>query len=120
MKILGICGGVRLGNWYAAAALVQDWQLVGAAEEERFTRAKHAPGTLPTYAIRALLKRAKINIRDVDCVVFPGRTYVNMKARLQSYFQFAFGHAPRIELLDHPLCHAASVYRGSGFADALV
>jgi carbamoyltransferase len=120
MNILGICGGVRLGNWDAAAALVQDGQLVGAAEEERFTRAKHAPGTLPTYAIRALLKRAKINIRDVDCVVFPGRTYVNMKARLQSYFQFAFGHAPRVELLDHHLCHAASVYRGSGFADALV
>jgi carbamoyltransferase len=120
MIVLGICGGIRLGNWDAAAALVRDGQVVAAAEEERFSRAKHAPGCLPTYAIRACLKQAGVTIRDVDCVAFPGRTYVNMQARLQSYFRFAFGHAPRVELLDHHLCHAASAYRVSGFRDALV
>ncbi len=120
MNILGINGGIRIGNWDAASALVQGGQIIAAAEEERFTRAKHAPGSLPTNAIRYCLKQAGITIRDVDCVVFPGRTYINMRSRLESYFRHIFGHAPRIELLDHHLCHAASAYRASGFSDALV
>ena len=55
MNILGICGGIRLGNWDAAAALVVDGGIVAAAEEERFTRVKHAPGNLPTHAINYCL-----------------------------------------------------------------
>jgi carbamoyltransferase len=120
MIVLGISGGVRLGNWDAAAALVRDGQVIAAAEEERFTRIKHAPGSLPTYAIRACLHQANVDIRDVSCVAFPGRTYVNMRSRLEAYFRYVFGHSPRVELLDHHLCHAASAFRASGYADALV
>jgi carbamoyltransferase len=120
MIILGISGGIRLGNWDAAAAIVQDGQLVAAAEEERFTRVKHAPGCLPTYAIRACLKQAGLTIRDVERVVFPGRTYANMDQRLGDYFRHVFGYAPPVELLDHHLCHAASAYHASGFDSALV
>jgi carbamoyltransferase len=120
MNILGICGGIRLGNWDAAAALVQDGTVVAAAEEERFTRVKHAPGCLPTHAIRFCLREGGIDIRDVDLVVFPGRTYHNMRERLADYFRFAHGHAPAIELCDHHEAHAASAYHTSGFSDALV
>ena len=120
MNILGICGGIRVGNWDSAAALVIDGKIVAAAEEERFTRVKHAPGNLPTQAIRYCLDEGGLDIRDVDAVVFPGRTYRNMKDRLSDYFHFAHGHAPRVELCDHHEAHAASAYYTSGFSDALV
>jgi carbamoyltransferase len=120
MNILGICGGIRVGNWDSAAALVVDGRLVAAAEEERFTRVKHAPASLPTNAINYCLREGGLDIQDVDVVVFPGRTYRNMKERLSEYFRFAHGHAPRIELCDHHEAHAASAYYTSGFPDALV
>ena len=120
MNILGICGGIRVGNWDSAASLVVDGKIVAAAEEERFTRVKHAPGSLPTQAIRYCLDEGGLDIRDVDAVVFPGRTYRNMKDRLSDYFHFAHGYAPRIELCDHHEAHAASAYYTSGFSDALV
>ena len=120
MKILGICGGVRIGNWDSAAALIVDGKLVAAAEEERFTRVKHAPGSFPTNAILYCLAEYGIGIRDVDLVVFPGRTYKNMTERLAEYFLFAHGYAPRIELCDHHEAHAASVYFTSGLSDALI
>lgn len=120
MNILGICGGLRAGNWDSAAALVVDGKLVAAVEEERFTRIKHAPGSFPTNAIRYCLDHQGIAIEDVDIVVFPGRTYKNMRERLSDYFSFAFGHVPRIELCDHHEAHAASAYFTSGMSDALV
>lgn len=120
MNILGICGGVRLGNWDSAAALVVDGKLAAAAEEERFARVKHAPGNFPTHAIQYCLEQQGISIRDVDIVVFPGRTYKNMKERLASYFVFAHGYTPPIELCDHHEAHAASAYFTSGLTEALV
>ena len=84
MNVLGISGGVRLGNWDSAAALIMDGRIIAAAEEERFTRVKHAPGALPTNAIRYCLDEGRIDIRDIDVVVFPGRTYRNMRDRLQT------------------------------------
>lgn len=120
MKILGICGGIRLGNWDAAAALVVDGKVVAAAEEERFTRVKHAPGNLPTNAVNFCLAQGRLDIRDLDLVVFPGSTYVNMRERLTEYFGFVHGHKPAIELCDHHQAHAASAYFTSGLPDALV
>lgn len=120
MKILGICGGVRMGNWDAAAALAVDGRLVAAAEEERFTRVKHAPGNLPTHAIRYCLHAGHLRIQDVDAVVFPGVTYRNMASRLREYFRFVYGYEPPIELCDHHEAHAALAYLGSGFDEALI
>jgi carbamoyltransferase len=109
-----------MGNWDAAAALVVDGRVVAAAEEERFTRVKHAPGNLPTHAIRHCLRQGGLRIQDVDLVVFPGITYRNIEARLREYFLFVHGHEPKIELCDHHEAHAASAFLGSGFDDALV
>jgi carbamoyltransferase len=120
MKILGICGGIRIGNWDSAAALVVDGKVVAAAEEERFTRVKHAPGNLPTRAINYCLEAGGLDIHDIDAVVFPGRTYKNMVARLTEYFKFAHGHAPKIVLCDHHEAHAASCFYTSGLKESLV
>lgn len=109
-----------MGNWDAAATLAVDGQVVAAAEEERFTRVKHAPGNLPTHAIRYCLRAGGLRIQDIDLVVFPGITYRNIEARLREYFLFVHGHAPKIELCDHHEAHAAAAFLGSGFDEALV
>ncbi|MCC7518858.1 MAG: carbamoyl transferase [Verrucomicrobiae bacterium] len=109
-----------MGNWDAAAALAVEGRIVAAAEEERFTRIKHAPGNLPTHSIRYCLRAAGLRIQDIDLVVFPGITYRNIEARLREYFLFVHGHAPKFELCDHHEAHAAAAFLGSGFDEALV
>jgi carbamoyltransferase len=95
--------------------------VVAAAEEERFTRVKHAPGCLPTMAIARCLNTAGIGLGDVDVVVFAGASYINMATRLRSYLRHTFGHAPRrVELVDHHHAHAASAFYSSGEASALI
>ena len=120
MYVIGISSGIKHGHHDGAAVLLQDGQLIAAAEEERFTLAKHARGELPRGAIDFCLKQAGISIRDVDWVCSPLKTYTNYDRRLAEYFKFQFGHSPKIELYDHHLCHAASSYYGSGFSEATV
>lgn len=120
MKVLGISGGVRSGNQDGAAALLIDGKLAAAAEEERFNGVKFANGLLPRQAARYCLREAGLDIRDLDAVVFPGKTYVGFRELLERFFRFQFGHSPPILLVDHHRAHAASTFYGSGFDDALV
>ena len=53
----------------SAAALLQDGELIAAAEEERFSRRKHDNG-FPSNAIDFCLKQAGILGQDLDYVVF--------------------------------------------------
>jgi carbamoyltransferase len=53
----------------SAAALVEDGRIVAAAQEERFTRKKHDAG-FPAHAIRFCLDAAKVDLDDIDHVVF--------------------------------------------------
>jgi carbamoyltransferase len=65
MRILG------LSNMRdAAAALVENGQIVAAAEEERFLRIKHVTA-LPFHAIRFCLQSAGVRLEDVDAVAVP-------------------------------------------------
>src|SRR4051812_43074439 len=77
----GASGGAILGiNAYhgdASAALVVDGELVAAAEEERFTRVKHAAG-FPARAIQYCLQAAGLGPGDLDYVAVPR----NPRARL--------------------------------------
>jgi carbamoyltransferase len=120
MYVIGISSGIKHGHHDGAAVLLRDGELVAAAEEERFTLAKHARGELPRGAIDFCLKQAGITIRDVEFICSPLRTYTNYSQRLTDYFKFQFGHSPKIELYDHHTCHAASSYYGSGFREATV
>ncbi|MFA6036446.1 MAG: carbamoyltransferase N-terminal domain-containing protein, partial [Candidatus Micrarchaeia archaeon] len=70
MYVLGIAGlGLEerstLGH-DPAAALLKDGEIIAAAEEERFTRVKHAPGYFPYNAVKFCLSRAGIGIEEVD------------------------------------------------------
>src|SRR3954468_1069887 len=120
MYVIGISSGIKHGHHDGAAVLLRDGELIAAAEEERFTLAKHARGELPRGAISFCLKQAGITMRDVDWICSPLKTYTNYTQRLTEYFKYQFGHSPKIELHDHHLCHAASSYYGSGFSEATV
>jgi len=63
--ILGISG------YYhdSAACLVQDGNIVAAAQEERFTRKKHDP-SFPRNAIRYCLGEGNISLGNVSYVAF--------------------------------------------------
>ena len=120
MVILGICGGIRSGHHDPAAVVYRDGKLVAAAEEERFLRIKHSEGRLPESAIRFCLSQAGLSIRDVDCVAYGYATVPGMDQRLKNYFNLKFGYCPEIRLIRHFMAHAASAFRVSGFADAMV
>jgi carbamoyltransferase len=53
----------------AAACIVRDGEILGAAQEERFTRQKH-DRNFPTHAVSFCLKRAGAKLADVDAVAF--------------------------------------------------
>lgn len=68
MKVLGIAA--PFGHDHSAALLV-DGKLVAAAEEERFTRKKHADGQMPVNAVNFCLKQASLRPEDIDIVAYP-------------------------------------------------
>ncbi len=120
MNILGLSGGIKIGNQDGAAALVVDGRLVAAAEEERFLGIKFANGQLPRNAIVYCLDEAGLSVEDLDAVVFAGATYERFEEILADYFAFQFGHAPPVVLVDHHSAHAASAWYGTDWDEGLV
>jgi carbamoyltransferase len=119
MYILGIHGNFGRSDHAAAATIIRGSEIVAAAEEERFLRQKHATGLFPDRSIRYCLREADIDIHDVDVIAFPRNTWQHFQERLQAYFEYQFGHCPKIEFVQHHLAHVASVFFLSGFPRAL-
>ncbi len=67
----------------AAAALIQDGNLIAAAEEERFSRKKH-DFSFPELAIDFCLAKAGINSGDIDYVVFHEKPLVKFERILMT------------------------------------
>ena len=65
MYILGISGLYH----DSAAALIQDGEIVAAAQEERFTRVKHDL-RLPVHAMEYVLREAGITADSLEAVVY--------------------------------------------------
>ena len=53
----------------SAAAIIVDGEIIGAAQEERFTRKKH-DASYPKNAINYVLKEAALKLNEVDQIVF--------------------------------------------------
>jgi carbamoyltransferase len=68
----------------AAAALIEDGQIVAAAQEERFTRIK-GDASLPHHAIGYCLDEAGIDLYDLDHVVFYEQPLWKFDRLLTSY-----------------------------------
>jgi carbamoyltransferase len=96
--------GINAAFHDSAAALVVDGRLVAAAEEERFSRIKHAkrpvPFTaweLPHAAIDYCLAEAGITLRDVDRVAYSFRPDTFAGDRLGSQSTIALPLQPSAE-----------------------
>jgi carbamoyltransferase len=84
MRILGISAFYH----DAAAALVQDGEIVAAAQEERFTRKKHDPN-FPANAVRYCLEEAGIAAGDVDYIAFYDKPLLKFERLIETYLAFA-------------------------------
>jgi carbamoyltransferase len=84
MRVLG------LSAFYhdSAAALVEDGEIIAAAQEERFTRKKHDPG-FPHHAVDYCLAEAGIQLAGVDRVVFYDKPFLKFERLLETYLAFA-------------------------------
>ena len=72
----------------SAAALLRDGKVIGAAQEERFTRKKHDAG-YPKNAIDYCLKEGGITLSEVDYVAFYDKPFLKFERLLETYVAFA-------------------------------
>lgn len=139
-----IIGTTHPISWNNAACLLIDGNLIAFAEEERFTRLKHAPRMYPQRAIEFCLRYAGLKPRDVNATAlgfdkpWPGGVTTEKIA------QYISGTLPASEIsnlhvqiahmstdmevqpygaryhYDHHRAHAASAFAPSGFEEANV
>ena len=72
----------------SAAALISDGDIIAAAQEERFTRIKH-DSSFPINSIRYLLDECKINLTEIDYIVFYDKPFLKFERLLETYVAFA-------------------------------
>ncbi|MEZ6319356.1 MAG: carbamoyltransferase N-terminal domain-containing protein [Phycisphaerales bacterium] len=133
----------------SAAAVVVDGRVVAAAQEERFTRAKH-DHRFPTHAIEYCLREAGLSPADLDYVGFYDKPLLKFERLLETYLAYAPSgfvsfarampqwlkeklHLPRvirkelggqykrgIVFAEHHESHAASAFFPSPFEEAAI
>src|SRR5262245_9153573 len=86
MRLLGISAFYH----DSAAALVEDGRIIAAVQEERFTRRKHDAG-FPTHAIGYCLDAGKVDLDQVDHVIFFEKPLIKFERLLETYL----ANAPR-------------------------
>ncbi|TDE16592.1 carbamoyltransferase family protein [Dyadobacter psychrotolerans] len=84
MTILGISAFYH----DSAAALIDNGEIVAAAQEERFTRKKHDPG-FPSEAIKFCLEYSGVTLNDLDAIVFYDKPLLKFERLLETYYAFA-------------------------------
>lgn len=84
MRLLGISAFYH----DSAAALVDDGEIVAAAQEERFTRKKH-DAAFPDAAIRYCLEAANTDLDGVDHVVFFEKPFIKFERLMETYLAYA-------------------------------
>lgn len=72
----------------SAACLIQDGDIIAAAQEERFTRIKH-DSVFPANAIKYCLKEAKISPDQIENIVFYEKPFLKFERLLETYLAFA-------------------------------
>ena len=72
----------------SASCLLRDGKILAAAQEERFSRKKHDP-RFPNNAIKYCLKEGRIDVRDLDYVVFYDKPIQTFERLLMSYLTVA-------------------------------
>jgi len=71
----------------SAAALIKDGKIIGAAQEERFTRVRH-DASFPHESIKYVLSEANIELSEVDKIVFYEKPFLKFERLLETYVAF--------------------------------
>lgn len=123
----------------AAAALVQDGNVIGCVAQERLNRDKQS-SAFPGEAVHSLLRETGLNPRDINEFAYAynyggllsvtsmelgnNALFHNVLAPKffsnQLYCTFPEANEATIHYVDHHLAHAASVYYPSGLDDPLI
>ena len=72
----------------SAAAISIDGEIVAAAQEERFTRKKHDP-SYPYNSIKYVLSEVKLDLNQIDQIVFYEKPFLKFERLLETYLAFA-------------------------------
>ena len=83
MKILGISAFYH----DSAAAIIEDGEIVAAAQEERFTRRKHDPG-FPANAVKFCLEYSASSLSKLDGIAFYDKPLLKFERLLETYYAF--------------------------------
>ncbi|GGU46596.1 carbamoyltransferase [Streptomyces lavendofoliae] len=127
MRVLGVNGWPGASH-DGAACLVVDGEVIALAEEERFTRNKHAYGEAPLNAAAHCLAEGGLTLDDIDVVahgwdmpkLFADRGldwFADDAETLEHLLPkalFPRTRDPRLTFVDHHVAHAASAYYLSG------
>ncbi len=84
MRILGISAFYH----DSAAALIEDGEIVAAAQEERFSRVKH-DARFPTNAMAYCLEAAGAAADSIDHIAFYDKPFLKFERLLETYVAFA-------------------------------
>ena len=72
----------------SAAALIIDGKIIAAAQEERFTRKKN-DSSYPFHSVEFVLEFAKIQLSQVDHIVFYEKPFLKFERLIETYTAFA-------------------------------
>ena len=72
----------------SAATVLIDGEIIAAAQEERFTRKKHDP-SYPYNSIKYVLREAKLDLNQIDQIVFYEKPFLKFERLLETYLAFA-------------------------------
>src|SRR5690349_743663 len=130
--------GINATYHDTAAVLLQDGEVIAAAEEERFCRVKHTQAP-PTQAVKYCLEQAGVSVAELDFLAFNvGRQFLKDNERSSALSDsphlprdpadvilgksagfFDGLPAERLRFVPHHIAHAASAIGFSGFEEAL-
>jgi carbamoyltransferase len=68
--------------------LIQDGEIVAAAQEERFTRKKH-DARFPRNAVEYCLREGRVSLDEIDCIAFYDKPLLKFERLLETYLAFA-------------------------------
>lgn len=78
----------------SAAALICDGEILGAAQEERFTRKKH-DADFPVNAVKFLLETFNITLKDIESIVYYEKPFITFERLIETHLNAApFGLKP--------------------------
>ena len=72
----------------SAAAIIVDGNIIAAAQEERFSRKKH-DASYPSNAIKYVLEESKLDLNEIDHIVFFEKPFLKFERLLETYMAFA-------------------------------